>query len=210
MTPQELEKHRALVKQRRDEYQRDWRKKNSDRYYALQRKRRAENPERTKAQSAKHRNPEKARQYAKEYAANNPEKIKARFKRYLDKHRAESYEKWSFSISRKMGCEFADRIRLLEIYKRAVELTKQTGVLWSVDHIIPLSFGGHHRPENVQLMPALINQIKSGNPFWICQDGIYKDWRSVPVEFWSEKFKSAYYSVVDFSDKNRMPFLIIA
>jgi len=53
------------------------------------------------------------------------------------------------------------------LYKLAVEKTKETGIKWHVDHIIPLQgkiVSGLHVPANLQVIPAVEN-LKKNNKF---------------------------------------------
>jgi hypothetical protein len=56
-----------------------------------------------------------------------------------------------------------------EIYDLAMLRTKLTGVVWHVDHIIPLQgeiVSGLHTPFNMQVIPAIEN-IKKGNTYGV-------------------------------------------
>jgi len=74
--------------------------------------------------------------------------------------------------------------------KAAAALTKQTGIEHHVDHIIPIKHGGWHHHENMQILPALVNQSKSSSPFWTSTE--YKDFRSVPQSLWPEPLIDFY------------------
>jgi 5-methylcytosine-specific restriction endonuclease McrA len=56
----------------------------------------------------------------------------------------------------------ADRIRIRQLFEKRNKLTEITGVEHHVDHIIPLSRGGSHHPDNMQVITALEN-IKKGS-----------------------------------------------
>ena len=51
--------------------------------------------------------------------------------------------------------------RILTIYKECAKLTEETGVLHHVDHIHPISKGGKHHPDNLQILTATENIRKS-------------------------------------------------
>jgi len=51
--------------------------------------------------------------------------------------------------------------RILTIYKECDKLTKETGILHHVDHIYPISKGGKHHPNNLQILTATENIQKS-------------------------------------------------
>lgn len=54
----------------------------------------------------------------------------------------------------------ADRHLITEFYKQAKFLTKTTGIQYHVDHIIPLSKGGKHHQDNLQVITAKENLRK--------------------------------------------------
>jgi len=51
--------------------------------------------------------------------------------------------------------------RILTIYKESAKLTEETGILHHVDHIHPISKGGKHHPDNLQILTATENIRKS-------------------------------------------------
>jgi hypothetical protein len=58
----------------------------------------------------------------------------------------------------------ADHAEIKRIYKIANQKTKETGIKWHVDHIIPLrgkNVSGLHVPQNLRVVPALENLRKS-------------------------------------------------
>lgn len=54
-----------------------------------------------------------------------------------------------------------EKVQIYEIYKKRNELTESTGIPHHVDHIIPLSKGGEHHPNNLQILTAEQN-LKKG------------------------------------------------
>ena len=51
---------------------------------------------------------------------------------------------------------------ILSIYQKCAKITEETGVPHHVDHIIPISKGGLHHPDNLQILTATEN-IRKGN-----------------------------------------------
>lgn len=193
--------------QRAREYKKRWYAKNSERCAALQRARRADkNGAQAKSRKAHYlKNKQRILAQTAEYARRHPEMRKQIQMRSLDKNRAKRYEDWGCREAMRRGCVIGDRDAVREVYQRAIDLSKETGVRWSVDHIIPLGLGGAHSIENVQAMLHDLNQIKSGNPFWICENGEYKDWRDVPFSTWPDKFLKIYNAVASYVESGR-PF----
>jgi hypothetical protein len=50
-----------------------------------------------------------------------------------------------------------DHQRILSIYKECARITEETGVPHHVDHIHPISKGGKHHPDNLQILTAKEN-----------------------------------------------------
>ena len=64
---------------------------------------------------------------------------------------------------------WADAEKIKELYKQAVIKSKETGIQWHVDHIIPLQgelVSGLHVPENLQVIPGIEN-VKKANRYII-------------------------------------------
>lgn len=85
-------------------------------------------------------------QSCKDYRKNNRSYVRA----FKSKQRA---QKRNASISTNM--EF-----VTQFYETSRRLTKCTGFPWHVDHVYPLSRGGSHHENNLQVLPARINMIK--------------------------------------------------
>lgn len=102
--------------------------------------------------------PEAHRRYAISYQAAHPE-LAVRYK------------------ASKRAIPWADKFILAEAYDLAKRRSVATGIMWSVDHIIPLRhprITGLHTHNNIQVIPQRINEVK-GN-------------RSVKEYKWSEFF----------------------
>ena len=56
--------------------------------------------------------------------------------------------------------------RILLIYKECGRITEETGVLHHVDHIHPISKGGKHHPDNLQILTATENIRKGNKLLW--------------------------------------------
>jgi hypothetical protein len=54
-----------------------------------------------------------------------------------------------------------ERAEILNIYEKAQEVSRQTGIQHHVDHIRPLARGGRHHPSNLQIITAERN-LKKG------------------------------------------------
>lgn len=147
----------------------------------------SENPEKAKQSTLKFRknNPEKVRAMRIRYREENAEKVKIARKLAYQKNREKELAKaieWKSlnkHITRAIVADrnakkklatpsWIDRKRIIDLHKKAVELKKETGIDWHVDHIVPLKSKlvcGLHWHGNMQLLPASVNQSKS-NRLW--------------------------------------------
>tara|TARA_Y100000588_G_scaffold160802_1_gene174853 strand:+ start:878 stop:1408 length:531 start_codon:yes stop_codon:yes gene_type:complete len=132
--------------EKRSEYNKRYRKANAEKIAEY----RKANAEKEKARQAKYRkaNAEKIRADVKAYAKANPGKRAAN----QAKRRA---------LIKKQTPSWYCHATVTEIYETAAEFGYQ------VDHIVPLSKGGLHSHENLQLLTPAENQSKSDNDCWI-------------------------------------------
>jgi 5-methylcytosine-specific restriction endonuclease McrA len=56
--------------------------------------------------------------------------------------------------------ETADQQKITEIYCKAKQLMEETGISYEVDHIIPISKGGKHHEDNLQIITMSENRKK--------------------------------------------------
>lgn len=99
------------------------------------------------------------------------------YNRNKDQHLVNSKEWYSSNKHRKLAtvtareqrCKqatptWANKESIVNIYKEAQRLTRETGVQHDVDHIIPLqgkTVSGLHVPENLQVIPSAENKRKA-------------------------------------------------
>lgn len=109
----------------------------------------------------------------KKYRDQNAESIKTRKQAYYaarpELRRAEyqrnkqGYVARAYARLRKIKCltpPDADKIKLIWFYEEAKRLTLVTGIKHEVDHIIPVSKGGLHHQDNLQVLPWAENRVK--------------------------------------------------
>lgn len=164
------EKERAL------EVARQWKRNNRERNKATKRAWEAANPEKVKAYTqriqrkwreanvelsrervleSKRKKIDYYRRQTAEWAKREAHKARAKYKRYM--------------TSKRGACPaWADQELIEEFYHLAQLRTKATGIVWHVDHIVPLQSPivcGLHAETNLQVIPGVIN-VGKGNRFW--------------------------------------------
>ena len=135
---------------------RAWRRDNPDKAKQQGRRRHQRDPSRLKTwgQQWASENPDRAREVTLEsgrrWCRKNPDKVAV--KRF---RRTNAVPAW---LSQ------ADRDSIAEIYRRARRLTRTTGIVHHVDHIVPISgrtVCGLHVPWNLQILTAKANLAKT-------------------------------------------------
>ena len=123
------------------------------------------------------------------------EKMKARTEKWSKENKPRLALKSSNRRTLKRNLLHAEHDSSIEEKMRnaAEKLTIKTGVEHHVDHIIPIKHGGWHHHENLQILPAPVNQSKSSSPFWVSSE--YKDFRSVPQSLWPEPLIDFYLAI---------------
>jgi hypothetical protein len=80
------------------------------------------------------------------------------------------------------------------LIRAARAIARDTGVAQHVDHIIPLSFGGFHHHDNLQILPARMNESKNEDTLW--EKPGFRSWRDVPEHLWPLQLVSKYRSLL--------------
>lgn len=111
------------------------------------------------------KNPEWTKNYTQIYRGINRDKIKEYERRYFKKNKARVYAKTARRRAslKNAYVSWADDKKIQAIYAECVRLTKETGVIHHVDHIVPLQSKyvcGLHNEHNLQILTARENLTK--------------------------------------------------
>jgi 5-methylcytosine-specific restriction endonuclease McrA len=105
-------------------------------------------------------------EYRKEHYKNNKEYTQTMARVYSKKWRKANKAKSNFYTYKRRallkGCtsKDADMEKIKEFYLLAEKMTNNLGIKYVVDHIKPLSKGGLHHPDNLQVITMKDNLIK--------------------------------------------------
>jgi 5-methylcytosine-specific restriction endonuclease McrA len=165
LTPEKYEKKKKDVIRWRNE----WAEKNRERLKKRNRERYWSDPEASKKKKAEwaKRNRERVLAYARRtepiWRNANREKVRAQNARWRNANK----EKIAFYAMRRIARKRAaipagyDEGMIQPIYDWCARVTRCLSIPHHVDHIVPLSRGGPHHHENLQVLPAAINAKKS-------------------------------------------------
>ncbi|HDZ37792.1 MAG TPA: hypothetical protein ENH62_05845 [Marinobacter sp.] len=145
-----------------------WAKENPEKVAIIQKRRYDKNKDKVTAKNRRRRkaHPEKVTEYANAAKAIRLRAIPLRaFKGQDDAARQKNMDELhARTRSKSMG--FSDltteayRESLHKIYGQAALMRKTDGIIYHVDHKVPLGRGGKHHPDNMQILTGLLNQQK--------------------------------------------------
>jgi hypothetical protein len=164
-----------------------WRLQNKGRTKAVAKAWREKNKERFAAMKLawRERNKEYLLKYRREFYARNKEYINVKCRAYKEANREElnkEVAQWyrdhpevnranralRRAREKRAMPSWANKEKMAAIYAEAVRLTRETGIVYHVDHIYPLQSDwvcGLHCETNLQILTAAENQSKSNRPF---------------------------------------------
>lgn len=106
------------------------------------------------------RNSEKIAEKKSDYYSTRQHLRRAEYQRNKQRYIAAAYKR--LYQLKALTPEGADKALIQKMYDKAKELTSLTGVRHEVDHIIPISKGGLHHQDNLQVLVWIENR-KKGN-----------------------------------------------
>jgi len=118
------------------------------------------------------RNPEAKARMHKKWRDANPEAVKAHNRKSYLRHYAQKPEYYAAKTDRRRRgmkewpCSEIERLMIKYRYEDARRLTKETGIEYHVDHIIPLVKGGPHLPWNLQVITKDENLSKGAKTWY--------------------------------------------
>lgn len=147
------------------------RKENPEKFRERDRLKKAKNrnhyleAQRAWVKKTKDKNPDYYKTRQRQYYLKNKEEILMNAKKYRDsnRHIARSYEAFRREAVKRATPKWVNMGAVKEIYKQALIQTKETGTLFVVDHVIPLTnklVCGLHVAENLQVLTAEENNRK--------------------------------------------------
>jgi len=108
-----------------------------------------------------YRTKEKKAKFQREWREKNPDKVISQRKR-IDKAKRSYYASNYRSMKIDQTPENADMDLIMKMYEEAQMKTKDTGVPYEVDHIVPLCKGGLHHQDNLRVITRNENRTKGG------------------------------------------------
>ena len=180
--PEDRKAYREANKEKRNAQSKAWNEANKEKIKAQSKAWKEANPEKIKAVNHKHweKNKEKLSAANKNWRVNNKEKKRAYNKAWneVNKEKKKAYDivwrqahRGRYNALKKAYKERKNQNNFITtkedkqlakwIYTMSSKLSEITGTKWHVDHIKPLSKGGMHSLDNLQIVPAVWNLQKN-------------------------------------------------
>ena len=148
-------------KEKKKAYDKSWRENNRDKMKAYM----EANKEKRKVQMKAYMEANKEKRKA--YREANKEKVIAWSKAYREAHKGQvTAGVRAYQANKKQkDCITTKEDKQLArwVYSQSTKLSETTDIKWEVDHIKPLSKGGMHSLDNLQIVPMQWNRTKKNN-----------------------------------------------
>ena len=161
-------------------YQKQYCEVNKDKITVRKKKYRQNNREKINIAITKwqQNNKDKVKYYQKQWYQDNREKVLTKCKQYYmnnkPKYFAKSAKRRALKLEQTPILTQQEALDIQLLYKLAQQLTELGGTKYHVDHIIPLSKGGLHHPDNLQVLTQRDNLCKSTKLNYKYKDEVYK------------------------------------
>jgi 5-methylcytosine-specific restriction endonuclease McrA len=106
----------------------------------------------------------KAAQRAAEWEASRPEMARRERERRKADRKVNKARRRAAKKGATVELSPEEKKKVSALYTEARRLTKETGYQWSVHHVIPLSKGGPHHPDNLEVISEAMNNAIGDKP----------------------------------------------
>lgn len=143
-----------------------WREENKQRHLAVSKAYREANRKRLaeKAKEWSNRNKDRVRLTNKQWRESNRERVLSKRKAWEKANPERMVEQWRVKRVKKRKARILltpkekEAVLLLEKTRRALQ--NETGIMYHIDHILPISHGGIHHPVNLRILEGAENMSK--------------------------------------------------
>ena len=169
-------------------YKKAYNKANPDKIKAYRKAYNKANSDKIKADQKAYNkaNSDKFKAYHKAYKQSNSDKFKAYKKAYDKAYKQTNSDQINALNSKRRALKLnqthpdCDNIQVKRFYRVCSFLSKYTGTKYHVDHILPISKGGPHHHDNLQIITQTLNNQKKDNTNFEHPD--LKHWTELPIE----------------------------
>ena len=107
----------------------------------------------------KYHTPENTRRRLRNWRQNNPDKVREQYERDETKN-VRAAKRRADKRNQTPDLSLEEKCAIMSLYDTAKTLTRETGIPYEVDHIIPICKGGLHHPDNLQVLTREENRQK--------------------------------------------------
>lgn len=173
-----------IQRDKNPDYLRGWIEENKEQFAKIQKKSKDKNRQRIRKENLEYyyENRDRQLEIAKKRRDGNPLKEKAKGRKFRQENRGAINAKGARRRAKKYqatpkNLTTEDLLLIKDFYIEAARLTKETGIKYDVDHILPIqgeNVTGLHVPWNLQILPRTLN-IRKGNRILVEGSDLYNE-----------------------------------